>query len=89
MCHFENMGLFIFLDIGKKPKPLFEAGFRSPPTMVDHTLHCPKKFAKNDLSNNQGKSNPCCRLYGWESQNQAQGVTWVFVGERKRVGKQQ
>lgn len=86
MYHFENMGLFIFLDIGKKPKPLFEAGFRNPPTKVNHTLHYPKTSANNDLSNNQGRSNPCCRLHGWESQNQAQRVTWVFVGECRRVG---
>lgn len=85
MCHFENIGLFIFLAIGKKPKPLFEAGFRNPPSMVNHTLHYPKTSANNDLSNNQGRSNPCCRLHGWESQNQAQRVTWVFVGECRRV----
>lgn len=56
--------------------------------MVDHTLHYLKTCANNDLSNSQGRSNPCCRLHGWESQNQAQGVTWVFVGECRRVGEQ-
>lgn len=44
------MCLFVFLDIGKKPKPLFEAGLRNPPTMVNHTLHYPKTCANNDLA---------------------------------------